>query len=188
MSIAFCEAKSRAIRERSNSRREARQEPAQAHPALRDCHRRETTLDAHVRRERVYLASEPRKRVGLGQQSAYAPQPDLSVAPEQLGRLPRRSPPVDQSNAPIELLQLVDADASTVVVNFHGHDEQHPGNALQRRAGIPSCTSLTQEALANLDIRPNPIAGDGGGSIMHDELFEKSDILGAPYRNRGERE
>jgi hypothetical protein len=36
-------------------------------------------------------------------------------------------------------------------------------------------TSLTQEALANLDIRPNPIAGDNVGLleqfVVHDRSF-----------------
>src|SRR5580704_12441331 len=56
--------------------------------------------------------------------------------------------------------QLCGADASAMALNRLRHEEQRPGDPLQRRAGIPSRACLPQEALAGLDIRSSPIASD----------------------------
>ena len=54
--------------------------------------------------------------------------------------------------------ELRQADMATVVTNGLCDDEQGPGHALQRRAGVPVRVRLPQIALASLGIRSGPIA------------------------------
>jgi hypothetical protein len=45
-----------------------------------------------------------------------------------------------------------------MALNRPRHEEQRPGDPLQRRAGMPFCACLLQAPLAGLDIRSSPIA------------------------------
>ncbi len=114
----------------------------------------------------VQLAIKANRRLA-GRQRADAAQPSPTEAHQQPGRMLRGPVRVAQPDALANLsLELRQADMATVVTNGLCDDEQGPGHALQRRAGVPVRVRLPQIALASLGIRSGPIAPSGDRRLL----------------------